>query len=55
MNKKLALARLVLQLERKNQATIALNKQNTWSRHQQLERGNPSRIFTGLEFKEKKF
>lgn len=55
MNKKLALARLVLQLERKNQATIALNKQDTWSRHQKLERGNPSRIFMGSEFKEKKF
>lgn len=53
MNKKLALARLTSQLEEKNRETMASNIQEKWSKHKQLERGNPVRVFVGKEFKEK--
>ncbi len=54
MNKKLALARLTSQLEEKNREVIASNIHEKWSKHKQLERGNPVRVFVGKEFKEKR-
>jgi peptide chain release factor len=54
MNKKLALARLALHFEEKHREAIASNIQEKWSKHHQLERGNPIKVFVGKEFKEKR-
>ncbi len=51
MNKKLALARLAEKLAveaREKQDSV---RKDQWSRHNELERGNPVRIFKGLGFK----
>lgn len=51
MNKKLALARIILQLQQKKQQSRAGNKEEQWLKHYKLERGNPIKIFLGEEFK----
>jgi len=53
MNKKLALARLASQLQN-SELDKKKNVQNQqWQQHQNLERGNPIKIYVGEEFKEK--
>lgn len=54
MNKKLAVARLQLLLERQSQQQKSAKIQEKWEKHNQLERGNPVRIFVGTAFKEKR-
>lgn len=51
-NRKLALARLAAQLDARGQASERQARQQCWSQHNALERGNPVRVFTGLDFKE---
>ena len=51
MNKKLALARIALQIEaQKKQQTQQLD-QTRWQSHNELERGNPVKVFKGPHFK----
>lgn len=52
MNKKLALARIASALSQQKSAAIASQEQLRWELHQQLERGNPKRVFQGLKFEE---
>jgi peptide chain release factor len=54
MNKKLALARLLLLLEEQSHRQKASKVKEKWQKHQQLERGNPVRMFIGTDFKEKR-
>ena len=44
-NKKLALSRLAAKLEERNNIRLANSRQARWREHQQLERGNPIRVF----------
>lgn len=53
MNKKLAIARLVSQLNEKKRMATILRNQEKWLKHTQLERGNPVKIFVGANFIEK--
>jgi len=54
MNKRLALARLQKRLEEKQKATLSSEKQFLWEQHNQLERGNPVRVFEGEIMVERK-
>ena len=51
MNRKLALARLASELVARTDASVANAEAARWQRHEQLERGNPVRVFVGPEFK----
>ena len=51
MNHKLALARLAAVLAERANATAADADTERWQRHEQLERGNPVRVFVGPDFK----
>ena len=53
MNKKLALARIALRLQEKKQQAVAANKEEQWSKHRELTRGNSVRVFVGEKFQEK--
>ena len=53
MNKKLALAKLALQINEIKQQKIVQNKQGKRIKHYKLERGNPVRTFEGLDMKER--
>lgn len=53
MNKKLALARLILLLKKEHHMKKADKINEKWKKHNQLERGNPIRVFVGKEFKQK--
>ena len=54
MNKKLALLRLKHQIEKQFQKMEEDNKKTRWMQHKTLERGNPVRTYTGLEFEQLK-
>lgn len=54
-NKKLALARILNILETQVQTENNNAMQEAWKSHNQLVRGQPKKIFTGVEFKEKRF
>lgn len=51
MNKKLALTRLLKRIEQKQCDTEKKRQQDRWKMHNDLERGNPARIFHGAKFK----
>lgn len=51
MNKKLALNRLSDIISKQNLDAELLAKQVMWMQHEHLERGNPVRVYEGLEFK----
>ncbi len=51
INKKLALIRLSEIIERQNIEAKELAKQMMWIQHELLERGNPIRVYEGLDFK----
>ncbi len=51
-NKKLALARLALALEQRAEGQSKSKEQERWQLHNELERGNPVKIFRGTRFKE---
>ena len=53
-NKKLAVARLAKLIAAENQATSANEEKKRWLIHQQLERGNPVRIYEGEKFQLKR-
>ncbi len=55
MNKKLALVRLNSIFDEQNNKEIAIKTKEKWEKHNQLERGNPIRVFIGDKFKEKKY
>lgn len=53
-NKKLALARLAVLLAQQKEMQLAGNRESQWHKHTELERGNPIKVFAGMNFKEKK-
>jgi len=53
-NKKLAKQRLAEKVAQKNLEGFKTSIQNQWENHQELERGNPVKVFTGSDFKPKK-
>lgn len=52
MNKRFALAKLSLALQQIKHKSIAEQDHSRWQKHTQLERGNPTRVFTGVDFQE---
>lgn len=53
LNKKLALARIENFLKEKNSSVHREKKSELWGQHNSLERGNPAKTYSGLNFKEK--
>lgn len=53
-NKKIALERIRAKLEKVQSEKLVEVVNQTWSQHHELERGNPVRTFTGMDFKPKK-
>lgn len=51
MNKKLALGRLSNLIKAKNDEDSSSHKKTMWMQHNDLERGNPVRIYESLDFK----
>lgn len=54
LNKKLAMARLLEGLKEINHKQNQANNQVRWKQHNSLARGNPIRIYVGLDFKLRK-
>ena len=54
MNKKDALRKLAIVLKNKNTSQIEQSKNNAWSKHTDIVRGNPIRIYEGERFRLKK-
>ena len=50
LNRKLAMARLVKQLEQANEQRTKNVRQDRWQQHNELERGNPVKVFKGGKF-----
>lgn len=53
-NKKIARERIAEKLEKYQGEKLLEVVNQTWSQHHELERGNPVRTFTGMDFKPKK-
>ena len=53
-NKKLARQRLQLKVAKQNLEGFKTSIKDQWENHQELERGNPVKVFTGSDFKQKK-
>lgn len=53
-NKKIARERIREKLEKVQSEKLLAVVNQTWSQHHELERGNPVRTFTGMDFKPKK-
>lgn len=53
-NKKLAKQRLQKRVAEKNLEGFKASIKDQWENHQELERGNPVKVFTGKDFKEKR-
>lgn len=53
-NKKRALERITAKLEEHFAQELVAGVQKQWSQHSDLERGNPVKVFTGMDFKAKK-
>lgn len=51
LNKKLAMTRLFILLKEKEEKSWEENKKTCWKEHNQLERGNPLRVYKGKEFR----
>ena len=54
MNKKDALRKLAIVLKNKNTSKIEQSKNNAWSKHTDIVRGNPIRVYEGEKFRLKK-
>ena len=54
MNKKDALRKLAIVLKNKNTSQIEQSKNNAWSKHTDIVRGNPIRVYGGERFRLKK-
>ena len=52
LNKKLALAKLLIKLQNQQQQKQEDLEQEFWLNHQNLERGNPIRVYKGEKFKQ---
>ncbi|NER38078.1 MAG: peptide chain release factor H [Oscillatoria sp. SIO1A7] len=50
LNRKLALARLLQRLQQRQTEKENANRQQRWDLHNNLERGNPTRIYIGQKF-----
>jgi peptide chain release factor len=50
LNRRLAMARLAERLEQQAEARRAESRQEQWRSHDELERGNPVRVFRGARF-----
>lgn len=53
-NKKLAKQRLAEKVAQQNLDQLKGSIKDQWNNHQSLERGNPVKVFTGTDFKQKK-
>ena len=53
-NKKDALRKLQARLAEENEKALAKQTNTAWQQHTQLVRGNPVRVYEGLEFKKKR-
>ena len=53
-NRKLAKQRLQLKVAKRNLEGLKTSIKDQWENHQELERGNPVKVFTGSDFKQKK-
>ena len=53
-NKKDALRKLRARLAEENEKALAKQTNTAWQQHTQLVRGNPVRVYEGMEFKRKK-
>ncbi|WP_299158291.1 peptide chain release factor H [uncultured Tenacibaculum sp.] len=53
-NKKIAIQRLKEKITNYNISQLKESVKNEWENHLSLERGNPTRIFTGSDFKQQK-
>tara|TARA_R110002073_G_scaffold14554_3_gene59380 strand:- start:2679 stop:3377 length:699 start_codon:yes stop_codon:yes gene_type:complete len=53
-NKKLARQRLQLKVAKRNLEGFKSSIKDQWENHQELERGNPVKVFTGTDFKQRK-
>lgn len=51
-NKKIAMIRLQKKLEETNINKVAETNKNKWEKHKDIKRGDPIRVFKGIEFKE---
>ena len=51
MNKKDALRKLAIVLKNKNTSQIEKSKNNAWSKHTEIVRGNPIRVYEGERFR----
>ncbi len=51
LNKKLAMTRLFALLQEKGESERRRHRQERWSQHNRLERGNPVRVYKGGKFK----
>lgn len=51
LNRKLALARLFTLLKREEEEVAAQAQREKWNLHNRLERGNPLRVYEGIDFK----
>ena len=51
MNKKDALRKLAIVLKNKNTSQIEQSKNNAWSKHTDIVRGNPIRVYEGQRFR----
>ena len=54
MKKKDALRKLAIVLKNKNTSQIEQSKNNAWSKHTEIVRGNPIRVYEGEKFRLKK-
>ncbi|MCI5164803.1 MAG: peptide chain release factor H [Candidatus Electrothrix sp. GM3_4] len=54
MNKKLALSRLLAKIQEEQDTRAQQSQQEQWGMHNDLERGNPVRVFEGERFRERK-
>jgi len=52
-NKKLATERLIEKLQNMALNEVKLEEKNTWLNQTKVERGNPTRTFIGIKFREK--
>ena len=50
-NKKIAILRLIRKLEEQNKEKQNKIQYRNWNRHNQIVRGNPYRVYEGLQFK----
>ena len=53
-NRKLAKERLQLKVTKRNLEGLKTSIKDQWENHQELERGNPVKVFMGSDFKQKK-